>query len=65
MEAEMAANLEREWDKGRDRLSPSLQAQLARGREVTALDYHGADGSSRAALRPCGRQAHGLLDELT
>jgi Asp-tRNA(Asn)/Glu-tRNA(Gln) amidotransferase A subunit family amidase len=42
MEAEMAANLEREWDKGRDRLSPSLQAQLARGREVTALDYQRA-----------------------
>jgi Asp-tRNA(Asn)/Glu-tRNA(Gln) amidotransferase A subunit family amidase len=39
MEAEMAANLDREWEKGRDRLSDSLRAQLARGREVTALDY--------------------------
>jgi Asp-tRNA(Asn)/Glu-tRNA(Gln) amidotransferase A subunit family amidase len=39
MEAEMAANLDREWERGRDRLSPSLQAQLARGREVRALDY--------------------------
>ncbi len=39
MEAEMAANLDREWEKGRDRLSESLRAQLARGREITALDY--------------------------
>jgi Asp-tRNA(Asn)/Glu-tRNA(Gln) amidotransferase A subunit family amidase len=39
MEAEMAANLDREWEKGRDRLSQSLRAQLARGREITALDY--------------------------
>jgi Asp-tRNA(Asn)/Glu-tRNA(Gln) amidotransferase A subunit family amidase len=39
MEAEMAANLEREWDKGRDRLSDSLQAQIERGRRVSALDY--------------------------
>jgi len=42
MEAEMAANLEREWDKGRDRLSESLRAQLQRGREVTAIDYQRA-----------------------
>jgi Asp-tRNA(Asn)/Glu-tRNA(Gln) amidotransferase A subunit family amidase len=44
MEAEMAANLEREWDKGRDRLSESLRAQLERGREVRALDYQRAVG---------------------
>jgi Asp-tRNA(Asn)/Glu-tRNA(Gln) amidotransferase A subunit family amidase len=42
MEAEMAANLEREWDKGHDRLSESLRAQLERGREVRALDYQRA-----------------------
>ena len=42
MEAEMAANLEREWEKGRDRLSPSLSAQIERGREVSALDYQRA-----------------------
>ena len=42
MEAEMAANLEREWDKGRDRLSESLRAQLQRGREVKAIDYQRA-----------------------
>jgi Asp-tRNA(Asn)/Glu-tRNA(Gln) amidotransferase A subunit family amidase len=42
MEAEMAANLEREWDKGRDRLSDSLRAQIERGRGVSALDYQRA-----------------------
>jgi Asp-tRNA(Asn)/Glu-tRNA(Gln) amidotransferase A subunit family amidase len=42
MEAEMAANLELEWDRGRDRLSESLRNQLARGREVRALDYQKA-----------------------
>ncbi len=42
MEAEMAANLEREWDKGRERLSESLRAQLGRGREIGALDYQRA-----------------------
>jgi Asp-tRNA(Asn)/Glu-tRNA(Gln) amidotransferase A subunit family amidase len=42
MEAEMAANLALEWEKGRDRLSESLRSQLARGREVRALDYQQA-----------------------
>jgi Asp-tRNA(Asn)/Glu-tRNA(Gln) amidotransferase A subunit family amidase len=42
MEAEMAANLEREWDKGRDRLSEQLRTQLERGRNVRALDYQRA-----------------------
>ncbi len=42
MEAEMAANLDAEWERGRDRLSESLRAQLARGREVSALDYQKA-----------------------
>jgi Asp-tRNA(Asn)/Glu-tRNA(Gln) amidotransferase A subunit family amidase len=42
MEAEMAANFEVEWEKGRDRLSESLRGQLSRGREVSALDYQKA-----------------------
>lgn len=42
MEAEMAANLEREWEKGRDRLSEQLRAQLGRGRKVLAVDYQRA-----------------------
>ncbi len=44
MGAEMAMNLEREWEKGRDRLSKSLRAQLERGRQVLALDYQRALG---------------------
>ena len=42
MEAEMAVNLERQWERGRDRLSESLRAQLERGREILALDYQRA-----------------------
>jgi Asp-tRNA(Asn)/Glu-tRNA(Gln) amidotransferase A subunit family amidase len=42
MEAEMAANLDREWQDGRERLSNALRAQLARGREVKAIDYQKA-----------------------
>ena len=39
MEAEMALNLEREWEHGREHLSASLRAQLERGRSHTALEY--------------------------
>lgn len=42
MEAEMALHLEREYELGRDKLSASLQQQLARGREITALAYQRA-----------------------
>ena len=42
MEAEMAANLDREWTLGRDRLSEPLREQLARGREISALAYQQA-----------------------
>jgi len=42
MEAEMAANLDLEWEKGRERLSEPLRSLLARGREVRALDYQKA-----------------------
>ena len=42
MEAEMAANLALEWEKGRDRLSASLRGQLERGRGITALAYQQA-----------------------
>ncbi len=42
MEAEMAANLEREWRDGRDRLSDKLRALIERGREVRAVDYQRA-----------------------
>lgn len=42
MEAEMAAALANEYDRGRDKLSDSLRAQLERGRTVTAFDYQAA-----------------------
>jgi Asp-tRNA(Asn)/Glu-tRNA(Gln) amidotransferase A subunit family amidase len=42
MEAEMAANLEHEYEQGRDRLSEQLRALIERGREVRALDYQRA-----------------------
>lgn len=42
MESEMAANLDREYEQGSDRLSESLRTQLARGREVRVLDYQRA-----------------------
>ena len=38
----MAANLDREYEQGRDRLSKSLSGQLARGRAIPALDYQRA-----------------------
>jgi Asp-tRNA(Asn)/Glu-tRNA(Gln) amidotransferase A subunit family amidase len=42
MHAEMAANLDAEWERGRDRLSESLRNRLAEGRAVSALDYQRA-----------------------
>jgi len=37
--AEIAINLRREWDKGRDKLSPALRERIERGREVSAVEY--------------------------
>ena len=42
MSAEMAVNLEREWEKGRECLSAQLRSQIERGREVRAVDYQHA-----------------------
>jgi len=42
MEAEMAANLEREWLSGREKLSERLRALIERGREIRAVDYQRA-----------------------
>jgi Asp-tRNA(Asn)/Glu-tRNA(Gln) amidotransferase A subunit family amidase len=42
MEAEMAANFEREWEQGRNRLSDQLRSLLERGREIRAVDYRRA-----------------------
>jgi len=42
MEAEMAANFEREWQKGPKKLSEKLRSLIERGREVRAVDYQRA-----------------------
>jgi len=42
MAAEMAANFDTEWERGRERLSEELRSLLAHGREVRALDYQQA-----------------------
>ncbi len=42
MEAEMAANLDLEWERGRDKLSEPLRALLERGRALPALEYQKA-----------------------
>src|SRR6266851_5165591 len=46
MDAEVALNLEPEWETGRDRLSPSLRARIESGRAGRAFEYLAA----RAAL---------------
>jgi len=46
MDAEVAINLEREWETGRDRLSPSLRARIESGRAGRVFEYLQA----RAAL---------------
>jgi len=49
MEAEMAANLDREWHTGRDKLSEQLRSLIERGRQVSAVDYqHALRGLVRA-----------------
>ena len=42
MEVEMAANLEREWRTGANKLSKQLRSLLERGQEVRAVDYQRA-----------------------
>lgn len=42
MSAEMALNLEREYNSGRDRLSEKLRKQIEQGGEVRAIDYQRA-----------------------
>jgi Asp-tRNA(Asn)/Glu-tRNA(Gln) amidotransferase A subunit family amidase len=50
MAAEMAANLEREWRAGKDRLSHQLRSLIERGHEVRAVDYQRAVRSIAPAL---------------
>ncbi|MBK1668583.1 amidase [Rhodovibrio sodomensis] len=39
MEAEIARNYHRDYERGADQLSDSLRSQIERGREVKAIDY--------------------------
>ena len=42
MEADMAASFEREWTRGRDKLSDQLRSLIERGRDVKVVDYQRA-----------------------
>lgn len=42
MEADFAVSFEQEYERGRDRLSATLRAQIERGRQVLAMDYRRA-----------------------
>ena len=42
MASEMALNLDREWQQGRDRLSEQLRQQIEQGRTMSAVDYQHA-----------------------
>lgn len=42
MEADIAKNYEREYERGKDKLSESLRKQIERGRKVRALEYNNA-----------------------
>jgi Asp-tRNA(Asn)/Glu-tRNA(Gln) amidotransferase A subunit family amidase len=55
MEVEMAHNLHRDYEKGRDRLSPDLRGLIERGRRRPAVDYLAAVAGIRslnAAIDP-------------
>jgi Asp-tRNA(Asn)/Glu-tRNA(Gln) amidotransferase A subunit family amidase len=41
-EADLATNFELEYERGADKLSPSMRGQIERGREVRAVDYNKA-----------------------
>ncbi len=48
MEADLARSFHEEYERGRDRLSDSLRAQIERGRSVSAVDYNDAVDRIRA-----------------
>jgi len=48
MEADLARNFHTLYERGRDRLSGSLRAQIERGLRVTAVDYNNAVDRIRA-----------------
>ncbi len=50
MDAELAVNLRREWETGRERLSPSLRARIEHGHEVRAPAYLQAKAAAAPLL---------------
>lgn len=50
MEADLALSFGALWERGRDQISPTLQAMIERGQRVTAVEYHRAMARA-AALR--------------
>ncbi|MEP7180869.1 MAG: amidase [Betaproteobacteria bacterium] len=48
MEADLARNFHELYERGGDRLSPSLRSQIERGRRVPAVDYNNAVDRIRA-----------------
>jgi Asp-tRNA(Asn)/Glu-tRNA(Gln) amidotransferase A subunit family amidase len=54
MEADMAHNLRREFEQGREKLSPVMQETIARGRGVTARDYLAAQDLARSLAAEIG-----------
>ncbi len=47
MEADIAHNLRREFERGREKLSPAMQQCIERGRAITAKDYLAAQALAR------------------
>ena len=54
MEADMAHNLRREFERGREKLSPVMQETIERGRAVAAKDYLAAQDIARALAAEIG-----------
>lgn len=50
MESDMALNFEREWQKGRAKLSEPLRSLIERGREIRAVDYKRALQASQLVV---------------
>jgi Asp-tRNA(Asn)/Glu-tRNA(Gln) amidotransferase A subunit family amidase len=59
MEVEMAHNFHRDYEQGRDKLSPRLRALIERGRAALAVDYTRAV----AAIAPLNAALDAIFDE--
>jgi Asp-tRNA(Asn)/Glu-tRNA(Gln) amidotransferase A subunit family amidase len=59
MEVEMAYNLHRDYEQGRDKLSPVLRALIERGRSQPAIEYMRALG----AIPTLGQALDAIFDE--